>query len=228
MNKWNFGLLSVRAFGGGENAVWLTMSHNEAAELSARLGDVPATLLAVEGVDWNRDLTPWPAPSIFRGQPDFGGGAEAYLRLLTSEILPVVVEEIHPKRRWIAGYSLAGMFAVWAAMESDAFSAVASVSGSIWYPGFTGYLDKKSTDFAGGATRKKTGCSMKNAYFSLGDKERFGRNPAFRTIEDRTRYAAQTLSNAGVHTVYETNPGGHFDDPVGRMARAIEWLCGQQ
>ena len=219
MNKWNFGPLSVRAFGSGENAVWLTMSHAEAAELSDRLSDVPATLLAVDGVDWNRDLTPWPAPSIFRGQPDFGGGAEAYLRLLTSEILPVVEAAIYPKRRWIAGYSLAGMFAIWAATRSQMFSAVASVSGSMWYKNLMDYLQGNiglPPDFL-----------PEMAYFSVGDRELFGRNQAFRTIEEWTKQAEEILRIKGVQTIFETNPGGHFEDPAGRMARAIRWLCNQ-
>lgn len=63
-----------------------------------------------------------------------------------------------------------------------------------------------------------------SAYFSVGDRERFGRNPAFRTVEDDARRIAAALDACGVRTRFETRPGGHFCDPAGRIARAVRWL----
>ena len=45
-----------------------------------------------------------------------------------------------------------------------------------------------------------------------------------RPVEDNTRLLAAFYRNAGIPTVLEMNPGGHFNDPNGRMARAIAWM----
>ena len=42
-------------------------------------------LIAYKVEDWNRDLSPWPAPAVF-GKADFDGGAET--------ILPEVLEDL--------------------------------------------------------------------------------------------------------------------------------------
>lgn len=169
------------------------------------------TVISIDGIDWNRDLTPWPAKAVFRGQPDFGGGAGAYLRTLTEEIMPTAEEGLNPGERIIAGYSLAGLFAVYAALETERFDACASVSGSMWYPAFAEYAARKKKD-------------VKAAYFSVGDREKLGRNRAFHAIEECTACIAEALSGCGAETVFELNPGGHFDNPEGRMLRALQWL----
>lgn len=38
----------------------------------------------------------------------------------------------------IAGYSLAGLFALYALYKTDVFTRVASMSGSLWFPGIMG------------------------------------------------------------------------------------------
>ena len=45
-----------------------------------------------------------------------------------------------PRWRGIAGYSLAGLFAVYALYRTDVFARAASVSGSLWFPGFREYV----------------------------------------------------------------------------------------
>lgn len=169
------------------------------------------TVVSIEGIDWNRDLTPWPAKAVFRGQPDFGGGADAYLRRLTEEILPTVEEDVRPRARMIAGYSLAGLFAVYASLETKLFHAAASVSGSMWYPGFVQYA------------RQRESAPML-AYFSVGDREKLGRNAAFHSIEENTRQIGDCLAARGAKTVFELNPGGHFQDAEGRMRKALRWI----
>ena len=111
MNR-EFGGRRVRTFGAGGPVIWMVCDFDLAAQASALLPEGAATVAAVEGVDWNRELTPWPAPPVARGQPDFGGGADALLGELAGRILPEVEAELRPSARWIAGYSLAGLFAV--------------------------------------------------------------------------------------------------------------------
>lgn len=179
------------------------------AEIS---GDSGWTVVSVEEIDWNRELSPWPAKAVFRGQADFGGGAEAFLKELARDIIPAVEADLQPKMRAVCGYSLAGLFSVYAAMETDLFGAAASVSGSMWYPGFADFV----------CQREK---SLKAAYFSVGDREKLGRNRAFHTIEEDTKRIAAALEARGAKTVFELNPGGHFVDPAGRMRRAAQWLA---
>lgn len=169
------------------------------------------TWVGIEGLDWNRDLTPWPAKSVFRGQPDFGGCAAQTLRRLTDEMMPTVEADLQPSVRIIAGYSLAGLFALYAALETELFPIAASVSGSMWYPGFADYADRKAR-------------APKLAYFSVGDREKLGRNAAFHSIEDCTRRICDGLAARGAETVFESNPGGHFCDVGERMRKAFGWL----
>ena len=86
-----------------------------------RMG-LPA-LIAIDGIDWNRDLSPWPAEKSFRGGEDFGGGAPEFLKrfiqlieeteahILREPEYSILNKTVH---RAVAGYSLAGLFALFA------------------------------------------------------------------------------------------------------------------
>ena len=76
-------------------------------------------LYAVKVGDWFRDLSPWKVPPVFGGQ-EFGDGARETL----SEILELTGKP--GKRYVIGGYSLAGLFALWAAYETGAFAGAAA------------------------------------------------------------------------------------------------------
>jgi len=177
--------------------------------------DVDFSLVAVSGVTWDDDLTPWSAPPIAKGQPPFGGRADTYIETLTGRMLPKVLEAlpVAPAYIALAGYSLAGLFALYAMYRTDRFARVASASGSLWYPDFVAFA------------RSHAPVRQPDAlYLSLGDKEGKTRNPLMRPVEDNTRALAEFYREAGIHTRFELNPGGHFNDPNGRMARGIAWL----
>ena len=78
-------------------------------------------LLAFKVEDWNRDLSPWEAPAVF-GAEAFGDGAQETL----DEILSCCTDK--EKTYYIGGYSLAGLFALWAACRTDRFAGVAAAS----------------------------------------------------------------------------------------------------
>ena len=102
------------------------------AEMILKLTGLDFHLLAVKA-DWFRDLSPWRAPAV-SGNIPFGDGAEETLE----KILKLTGA---PGKRYIlGGYSMGGLFALWAACRSDAFSAVAAASPSVWFPGFTEYM----------------------------------------------------------------------------------------
>ena len=92
----------------------------------------PFTLVSISDLDWNRDMAPWDSPAAFKNGEPFTGGADDYLRLLVEEIIPRVEKELPgpPAWRGIAGYSLAGLFALYAIYRTDVFSRVGCMSGS--------------------------------------------------------------------------------------------------
>ena len=101
------------------------------------LTDTDFYLIAAKVGNWNKDLSPWKAPAVF-GSEDFGEGAGDFLKAL----LPLCSDS--EKSYYIGGYSLAGLFALWAAHQTDAFEGVAAASPSMWFPGFTDYMKKTS------------------------------------------------------------------------------------
>ncbi len=161
-------------------------------------------LIAFKVDNWNTDLSPWKAPAVF-GKEDFGEGAGKTLAI----ILKLCTDE--NKKYYIGGYSLAGLFALWAAYRTDRFSGVAAASPSVWFPGFLDYI--KDNEIRTGAV-----------YLSLRDKEEKARNPVMATVGDRIREAFSLLSGRGVKCVLEWNEGNHFKDAGVRTAKAFSWV----
>ncbi|MCR5296006.1 MAG: esterase [Clostridiales bacterium] len=172
------------------------------AELIRELSGWDFRLRAVR-VDWFRDLSPWSAPPV-SGNIPFGDGAEDTL----AEILKLTGE---PGKRYIlGGYSMGGLFALWAACRTGAFSAVAAASPSVWFPGFTEYM------FSGSV---RTG----GIYLSLGDREEKTRNPVMAGVGDRIREIHAWLQAQGIPCCLEWNEGNHFRDLEERMAKGFAW-----
>ena len=120
--------------------------------------------VVISGVNWEEDLTPWKAPGLKGGE--FGGKARYFLDMLKDDLffnLEASMRIVNPDRS-IVGVSLSGLFAVWASLSMPLFSAVGSVSGSLWYDGFLEWM-KEHTDTV-----------TERYYFSLGDKEKDGKN----------------------------------------------------
>ena len=161
-------------------------------------------LIAVKIEDWNRDLSPWEAPPVF-GKEAFGGGAAETL----AEFLKLCDDK--SKRYYIGGYSLAGLFALWAVCQTDVFAGVAAASPSVWFPGFADYM-------------KERGVQCGRVYLSLGDREERTRNPVMAAVGDRIRELHAFLSARGTDSVLEWNQGNHFRDADLRTARAFTWL----
>ena len=68
----------------------------EARKLFASLPIPRPTLICIDGVDWDRDLSPWPAEKVFRGGADFSGGADAFLQVLLQDILSAAEADLSP------------------------------------------------------------------------------------------------------------------------------------
>ena len=175
----------------------------------------PLALAAFSVEDWNRDLSPWEAPPVF-GKVPFSGGAEATLAFVTGKLLPRLREELGGEGDFslcLGGYSLAGLFALWAATKTELFRGIAAASPSVWFPGWLDYV-------------REHPIRAQRVYLSLGDREERAKNPVMARVGDciREQYA---LLQGDHSATLEWNPGGHFQDPEERTARAFCWIAGE-
>jgi predicted alpha/beta superfamily hydrolase len=155
--------------------------------------------------DWSRDLSPWPADPVF-GRVPFAGKADAFLEKVLAEInaacgsQPVI----------LAGYSLAGLFALYAGTKTDRFTGCICASGSLWYDGFTDYL-------------KENPVQVRAAVISLGVKEKKSRNPKMARVEECTEETVRIMEEY-TSVRYIRQPGGHFADIGERVSEDIHAL----
>lgn len=178
----------------------LENEYNRIRELSGK----DFHLIAVKVNDWNHDLSPWNAPAVF-GNEDFGDGAADTLE----EVLSLCADD--GRKYYIGGYSLAGLFALWASAQTDRFAGVAAASPSVWFPQFL-------------ENNEETKPLCKTVYLSLGDREEKTRNPVMATVGDKIRALHSFLEKQGYDTILEWNEGNHFKDFDIRMAKAFAWV----
>ena len=210
-------VLYPAAAGADAAPLFLLLGEDRADALEARVGELTDrsfSLAAIPVADWNRDLSPWAAPRVFKKEEDFSGGGDATLERLSLELLPRIRGEFGAADIpvYIAGYSLAGLLAAYALFRIPGLSGGVCCSGSLWFPGFLEYA--AGHELAG---------QLKNVYLSLGDKEKRSRNPMLAEVEDRTLALRDLLEARGINSVFVSEPGNHFQDPTGRMARGIAW-----
>ena len=107
------------------------------------IGTPDCNLLVIGNLRWDHDMTPWYCPPISENDTPYTGGADEYLDLLLTQFLPNCRTVLHgePCFTGIAGYSLAGLFALYAMYQCDTFDRVASMSGSLWFPEFKEYAE---------------------------------------------------------------------------------------
>ena len=181
----------------------LASIENEYEEIKSRT-KADFCLKAVKVKSWNKDLSPWEAKAVF-GREDFGFGARQTL----DEILTLCGDR--QKKYFIGGYSLAGLFALWAAYQTEVFDGVAAASPSVWFPGFTQYMSEVS-------------CLAPLVYLSLGDREAKTRNPIMAQVADKIEEAKSILEDEGHKVFFEWNKGNHFVEADIRTAKAYAWL----
>ena len=129
-------------------------------ELSEKYG---VSIVVIEDVNWNDDMTPWAAEGVFKKAKPFGGRATSFLDKLTNEIIPEIEKTlgmVDPERT-IMGVSLSGLFAVWAGINTDTFTNIISISGSLWYDGFVEWMNEHAPS-----------SQIKKVCMLLGEKEK--------------------------------------------------------
>ena len=199
------------------------------------------------GVDlWEENFSPWCAPRVFAKGPNFGNGAQKTLDTLINQVVPWAESELiePPAYRVLVGYSLAGLFSLWAGVSqpgaprqvargyqpddalsqpgaphvdapTPTFQRIGAVSGSFWFPGLLDYVDQQISEGVVGLT---------HAYLSLGDRETRTPNPQIMHVRENAELLASKLENAGITSTFELNRGNHFQNVEGRMQKALDWL----
>ena len=202
----NAPLVILNTYGGEGEAVW-----QECAEAHCP----PFSLAAISRLDWEKDMSPWENPPLSKSDAPFSGGADAYLYLLTQKIVPAVCDVLNAKPRTIAlaGYSLAGLFSLYAAYKTPLFCRIASVSPSLWFPDFVPFA--KNTPFV-----RNPDC----IYLSLGDKEAKTRNPLLQSVQKNTEDICAWYAAQKIPVIFELKGGNHFTDSEKRTARGIQWI----
>lgn len=158
-------------------------------------------LVMIYPYDWNYCMTPWKYHDKNMGKT---GGGEEFLSWFISEIYDEKYQ-----RQYIGGYSLGGLFALFAACEKELFDGVMSVSGSLWYPGALEYFSEKSI-----------GKRIGKIYMSLGDKESLTKNAEREKVGFNTEKLAEVFGKTK-EVFFEYNRGGHFTDISERIVKSI-------
>ena len=181
-------------------------------EAVGELEEKDFNLLCVGNLKWDHDMTPWYCPPTSPQDTPCSGGADEYLRLLLNDILPECLRRVNgiPSHISIAGYSLAGLFALYALYQTDVFERAASMSGSLWFPDFKEYV------FSHEMKRKP-----EKLYLSLGDKEAKTRNRYLKAVQENTENIVAHFREEEIDVTLEMNPGNHFKDAALRSAKGI-------
>lgn len=162
-------------------------------------------------VEWAKALMPWHDEAVSRDE-EVGMHAQDTLIYIEESLVPWLHERFGKLPCIIGGYSLGGLFALWAARQSTAFGAVAAASPSLWIKGWADFADSHDLN-------------AQLAYVSLGDREEHCRNQRMARIGDCVRHEHLTLANqiGTSATTLEWNSGGHFGNEAERTAKAFAW-----
>ena len=167
---------------------------------------------AIPVESWNDALSPWKSPAVW-GKQGFGGKAADTLSFLTKQVIPTLEQQFDlPENIKIilGGYSLAGLFALWASTQTDLFYGVAAASPSVWFPGWMEFEQQHPMQ-------------EQHVYLSLGDKEERTKNAVMAAVGDNIRALHSQLTVRGADCTLEWNSGGHFKNAVLRTAKAFRW-----
>lgn len=169
-------------------------------------------LAAVPVKSWNYELSPWEAPAVW-GKQGFGGKAADTLHFLTEQVISTLKKQFalpENVKIILGGYSLAGLFALWASTQTHLFYGIAAASPSVWFPGWMEFEQRHPIQ-------------AQRVYLSLGDKEDRTKNAVMAAVGDNIRALHSQLTVRGADCTLEWNSGGHFKNADLRTAKAFRW-----
>ena len=167
---------------------------------------------AIPVESWNDALSPWEAPAVW-GKQGFGGKAADTLSFLTEQVMPTLKQQFELSENIkiiLGGYSLAGLFALWASTQANLFCGIAAASPSVWFPGWMEFEQQHPMQ-------------AQHVYLSLGDKEEHTKNAVMAAVGDNIRTLHSRLIERGADCTLEWNSGGHFKNADLRTAKAFRW-----
>lgn len=205
------------------------------------------------GVDlWEENFSPWCASRVFAKGPNFGDGAQKTLDTLIDQIIPWAESELTepPTYRVLVGYSLAGLFSLWAGVSQSSTSKQAACDcrpSALAAPQRSVTAASQPDEAPIIATFQRIGAvsgsfwfpglldyvdhqlstgavGLTHAYLSLGDREARTPNPQIMHVRENAELLANKLKNAGITSTFELKRGNHFQNVEGRMQKALDWL----
>jgi len=165
------------------------------------------------------DYTPWPLSASEAMPKDFGGKAAEHLAFITTKVIPFCEREYgfssSAKKRAIGGYSLGGLFSLYAAVNTDLFGTILSCSSSLWYPDFLAYLKEHPFKAA-----------HPKLYMSVGDEEGLTATNLTNHQIPNTMMLKDLLEPKFQPGDFKftLEEGNHGNNISGRARCAIEWV----
>ena len=165
------------------------------------------------------DYTPWPLQASESMPMDFGGKAAEHLSFFATHVIPFCESKYafasSEEKRVIGGYSLGGLFSLYASVNTNLFGTALSCSSSLWYPDFLDYLKEHPFKAA-----------HPKLYMSVGDEEGVTATnltnhqiPNTMTLKDWLEPKFQPGDFK-----FTLEEGNHGNNISGRAWRAIEWV----
>ena len=205
------GISEYQKYGEGNRYVYIIGGEEFVSSFLTSYPDTVFVSIKVE--DWNRYLSPYRAENPFRKGDYFSGEADTLLASICNELISIVEKDEEVKERYLVGYSMGGLFSLYASSISDILKGVGSVSGSLWYEKFDDYLSSHPL-------------KIEKVYLSLGRKEKECRNKVLKTVEERTKVIYETIEKEGIECSFSLQEGGHFQDEEKRIRDAVSYLLG--
>lgn len=179
----------------------------------------PFIAVGVYAKERQNEYTPWPVEGIAPKFMDFGGQAESYLLFLKQQLMPYIEEKYNVDKCHVGlmGYSLGGLFAMYAAFNEPSFTQIASISGSSWYPDLV--------EFVANSTLANANLKL---YMSSGEDEGAGKTNILKDAGMCTKAIMKSFENKVKGPEYFTtyfDQGGHHNYLVARYQKAIEWFA---
>ena len=195
--------------------------------------------LVTVGVNlWEQNFSPWCAPRVFAKGPNFGDGAQKTLDTLINQIIPWSESELTepPTYRALVGYSLAGLFSLWAGVSQSGTSqqvACGCHPVAPAAPQFSATAASQPDDTPIIAAFQRIGAvsgsfwfpglldyvdqqlnvgavGLTHAYLSLGDREARTPNPQIMHVRENAELLASRFESATITSMFELTRGNHF------------------
>lgn len=187
--------------------------ERETEIIAQALGNVPFIMVGMRVSDWEKELTTWPDQHISKRE-GVGLGAEDTLHRLTEQLCPLLRKDFGNIPIILGGYSLGGLFSLWATRQTDVFDGIAAMSPSLWIKDWDSYADENVPH-------------SRVVYLSLGNREENAKNRYIGQVGDRVRREhARLVKNLGEdNTTLVWNQGGHYQQFMERTAAGFTWCA---